>query len=1001
MTDEKNKSLRILHLEDSPLDTEIIREGLISSGILLEMDWASNEQEFTAFLKREKYDLVLADFMLPSFDAPAALALAKSISPGIPFIVVSGAIGEEKAVEILKQGATDFVSKDRLVKLPIAIERALEEVREHRTRQQAEAALKESEARYADLYENAPDMYISVNAGTTLIEKCNLTLLGTLGYSREEVIGRPVFELFHPDCLDDVKSVFQLFLEMGEIHDRDLQLKRIDDTKLDVSLNVSSERDKDGNVLYGRLTLRDITERKRNSAINASRLHLMQFAATHTLDELLEETLNEAEKLTDSLIGFCNFVDDDQGSLTFQNWSTRTKAEFCKVEGKGMHYPIDKAGVWAECVKKRKPVIHNDCAALPNRRGMPEGHAEVVRELVVPVVRGKSIKAILGVGNKSSDYVEKDIEAVSLLADLVWEIAERKYLDDALRQSQQRYRDIFDNVLDGLYLLEVTEDGRFRNMEINPALERATGIPRSMVIGKTQEECVPEEVAEIVNAKYRHCVEARHPIEEEAELALPSGKHYFHSTLIPAYDETGRVNRIIGISRDITERKYNEVLLLRLNRELRAISDCNQTLIRAEDEQTLLEDICNIICKEAGYRMAWVGYAENDSDKTVRPVAWAGVEESYLAQARITWADTERGRGPGGTAIRTGQSACIQDFQTDPLAAPWRDDALQRGYRSNIAMPLKDENASTFGILTLYSSEPNAFTPDEVRLLDELAGDLAFGITTLRTRKERARIEEDLRRMNETLEQKVREEVSKNRAKDLIMIQQSRFATMGEMIQNIAHQWRQPLNTLILILENIYEDYEANELTSDNLRKYLTDSNLLVQKMSSTIEDFRRFFKPDSHMEKFTIKSSYLDALTLMEGTLKKRKVSIIFEKGEEITVNGYFNEFSHVLMNVISNAAEAIITNQVKNGKIVFVAERYANEVIIRIKNNGSSIPEDILPRIFDPYYTTKKQGTGIGLFMSKKIVEHMNGHMDARNIENGVEFVITLPKGQDAAHD
>ena len=122
----------------------------------------------------------------------------------------------------------------------------------------------------------------------------------------------------------------------------------------------------------------------------------------------------------------------------------------------------------------------------------------------------------------------------------------------------------------------------------------------------------------------------------------------------------------------LTDRKRAEEALHRLNRELRAISNCNQTLMRAVDETTLLSDICRIVCDEAGYRMAWVGYAENDDAGTVRPVAWAGVEDGYLAAANITWSDTERGRGPTGTAIRSGESASIQDFKTDPQAALWR-----------------------------------------------------------------------------------------------------------------------------------------------------------------------------------------------------------------------------------------------------------------------------------------------------------------------------------------
>jgi PAS domain S-box-containing protein len=175
--------------------------------------------------------------------------------------------------------------------------------------------------------------------------------------------------------------------------------------------------------------------------------------------------------------------------------------------------------------------------------------------------------------------------------------------------------------------------------------------------------------------------------------------------------------------------------------------------MRAEDEQTLLDDICRVICEEAGYRMVWVGYAERDEAKTIRPVAWAGVETEYLGQAGLTWADTQAGSAPSGVAIRTGASVCIQDFTSDPQGVAWRVSALMRGYGSRITLPLEDESAETFGILTIYSVTPNAFTRDEVRLLTELAADLAFGIRVLRARIERKEIEAE----QEILSQRLRD----------------------------------------------------------------------------------------------------------------------------------------------------------------------------------------------------------------------------------------------------
>jgi PAS domain S-box-containing protein len=187
----------------------------------------------------------------------------------------------------------------------------------------------------------------------------------------------------------------------------------------------------------------------------------------------------------------------------------------------------------------------------------------------------------------------------------------------------------------------------------------------------------------------------------------------------------------------------------RLSREQQAIRKCSQVLVRAEDERTLLEDICRVVCEVAGYRMAWVGYAENDGSKTVRPAASAGFDEGYLDQARITWAESERGRGPEGSAIRSGESAWVQDFADDPRAAPWREDALLRGYRSGIALPLKDERKKTFGSLNIYSAEPGIFDAGEIQLLEELSRDLAFGIVALRAGAERNLVEERLRESEE------------------------------------------------------------------------------------------------------------------------------------------------------------------------------------------------------------------------------------------------------------
>ena len=242
---------------------------------------------------------------------------------------------------------------------------------------------------------------------------------------------------FTPESFDTFQRELVCLWNGGTEMIRDAVVKTLAGEPRNVTVYFSVCPGYEGTLSKVIASLIDITERKRNDASNISRLHLIQFAETHSLDELLEETLNEVEKLTGSLIGFYTFVEDDQKSVTHQNWSTRTKAEFCKAEGEKLHYPVTEAGIWVDCVHQRKPVIHNDYASLPHRKGMPEGHAEVRRELVVPVLRGDKITAILATGNKPADYTEKDVEIVSLMADLAWEIAERKRVEEKIHRLNQ------------------------------------------------------------------------------------------------------------------------------------------------------------------------------------------------------------------------------------------------------------------------------------------------------------------------------------------------------------------------------------------------------------------------------------------------------------------------------------------------------------------------------------------------------------------------------------
>ncbi len=326
------------------------------------------------------------------------------------------------------------------------------------------------------------------------------------------------------------------------------------------------------------------------------------------------------------------------------------------------------------------------------------------------------------------------------------DITEQKQVEEALSKSEEKFRKVFYTIPDSVSISRL-EDGLY--VSINPAFTKITGYTEGDIIGKTSRECNTwvkiEDRQKLVAG-----MEKEGKVKDlEAAFRMKNGEIRYGLMSASAIDLNGVPYAII-ITQDITERRQAEGELHRLNRELRAISNCNQVLVREQNEQALLNDICRIICDEAGYCLVWVGYVEYDHEKTVRPVAWGGFDDGYVANAKLSWADdAERAQGPGGAAIRSGKTIYIEDFTTDPRMAPWRESALQRGYRSTIALPLKDENTNVFGVILIYSMEINSFTPYEIKILEELASNLAFGITALRTRVKRDQIAVELRESEE------------------------------------------------------------------------------------------------------------------------------------------------------------------------------------------------------------------------------------------------------------
>ncbi len=329
------------------------------------------------------------------------------------------------------------------------------------------------------------------------------------------------------------------------------------------------------------------------------------------------------------------------------------------------------------------------------------------------------------------------------------DITERKKAEEELRESEVKFRLAFENAQDAMLWADI-ETGVL--IYCNKAAQRLFEKPKSQIIGQHQTTLHPPEAQ-------KYCRE----VFKKQALGTGSGAE------IPIITKSGKIKTVTiassvvqikgrkiiqGIFRDVTERNKAEDNLRKLNRTLKALSDSNQVLIGATNESEYLREICRIVVEDCGHYLVWIGFAENDENKSVRPVAQAGFERGYLNTLNITWADTERGRGPTGTAIRKGKPSICKNMLTDPKFKPWRKEATKRGYASSVVLPLIANNKA-FGAINIYSKEPDPFTEDEVKLLAELADDLAYGITAIRLRIAHKQAEEALKRAKDELEFKV------------------------------------------------------------------------------------------------------------------------------------------------------------------------------------------------------------------------------------------------------
>jgi len=553
------------------------------------------------------------------------------------------------------------------------------------------------------------------------------------------------------------------------------------------------------------------------------------------------------------------------------------------------------------------------------------------------------------------------------------EIEERKKTEESLRRSEAKYRELVQYANSAI--IRWDRDGRITFF--NEYAEKFFGYKPQEVMGQNINIIVPPKestgrdltglIQDIVRNPEKYLYNVNENIRKDGRRV------WMAWTNRPIYDENGQIKEIMSVATDITESKKKEEELAKVNRILRALSDSNQVMMHAKDESTYIREICRIVEKDCGYKMVLFSYVLNDEAKTVKPAIYEGFEKDYVSRLKISWADNEYGRGPTGTAARTGQVQICRDMATDPNFAPWREEALQRGYRSSIALPLK-QNDKVFGTITVISNLPDAFSKDEVELLTELANDFAYGLVSLRTRIQREKDQEELKRLSIELQRSNQE--------------------LEEFADIVSHDLREPLRAVSGFLELLQQRYKDKlDSKANEYIDFAVNGSRIMRNMLLGLLEYSRVQTAGHEFSEVCANESLEAAINNLSVRIKETKAEITHDKLPKI--KGDAAQLTQLFQNLIQNA---IKFRSQANPRIHISAEREENGWLFSVADNGIGIEPQYLESIFGVFQrlhpSDEFDGMGMGLAVCKRIVKRHKGYIWADSEPGkGSTFYFIIP--------
>jgi PAS domain S-box-containing protein len=558
---------------------------------------------------------------------------------------------------------------------------------------------------------------------------------------------------------------------------------------------------------------------------------------------------------------------------------------------------------------------------------------------------------------------------------VVRDVTERKRVEQVLRQSEEYFRALTENALDLTAVLDPDSTIRY----LSPSIQRVLGFTPAELVGRNPFELIhPEDVARTQEVFRAAVATPGGTVQTEFRFGHKDGSWCVLEAITRNLVQDPSVKGVIVNSRDVTARRQAERQIQHLNEVLRAVRQVDELIVHERNPQRLLAEACNILFRTRGYRLVWIARAESGSKRVV-PAARAGTGVEFLDHATVTWDESETGRGPVGTALRTRRTCVCQNIATDPAFAPWRETLQAEGYASVAAAPMIHGDR-LFGVVAIYGDCPGAFNDEELGLLSELAHDLAFTLQSIEDENERKALEQRLR-------------------------QAQKMEAVGQLAGGVAHDFN---NLLAVIRGNAELLLMDAKLPTPEAEECLKQVTAASERAANLTRQLLAFSRKQVMQSQPLILSDVIADLTKMLKRIIGEHIDMQCRYAAQLPfIRADPGMIEQVLLNLAVNARDAmprggqlLITTETASFDAAYARthpEAAAGEfVCLMVSDTGTGIPPEHLPRIFEPFFTTKEMGhgTGLGLATVYGIVKQHQGWIEvASQLGAGATFKIFLP--------